>query len=130
MPREFVWRSRWARRASRLHASCLSKKSGRIREQTNAELEIFVHGALCVAYSGQCFSSEAWGGAARTAGNAHRRAGSNELIVDNELRPLDDARVLLLPATCTRSIMCRRWSRSVSLRLRLKAATRTPTMSR
>ncbi len=21
-----------------------------------------VHGALCVAYSGQCFSSEAWGG--------------------------------------------------------------------
>lgn len=25
-------------------------------------LEAFVHGALCVSYSGQCFSSEAWGG--------------------------------------------------------------------
>src|SRR4051794_31673587 len=28
----------------------------------DCDLEIFVHGALCVAYSGQCFSSEAWGG--------------------------------------------------------------------
>ena len=25
-------------------------------------LEIFVHGALCVAYSGQCLTSEALGG--------------------------------------------------------------------
>jgi putative protease len=33
-----------------------------IREQTDCELEMFVHGALCVSYSGQCFSSEAWGG--------------------------------------------------------------------
>src|ERR1039457_254397 len=33
-----------------------------IRQATDCELEIFVHGALCVAYSGQCFSSEAWGG--------------------------------------------------------------------
>ena len=24
------------------------------------EIEVFVHGALCVSYSGQCFSSEAW----------------------------------------------------------------------
>ena len=30
--------------------------------ETGCEIEIFVHGALCVAYSGQCFSSEAWGG--------------------------------------------------------------------
>src|SRR5260370_25672222 len=28
-----------------------------IRASTDCELEIFVHGALCVAYSGQCFSS-------------------------------------------------------------------------
>ena len=25
-------------------------------------LEVFIHGALCVAWSGQCLSSEAWGG--------------------------------------------------------------------
>lgn len=36
-----------------------------IRAATDCEIEIFVHGALCVAYSGQCFSSEAWGGPQR-----------------------------------------------------------------
>src|ERR1035437_9017093 len=40
-----------------------------IHEQTGCDLEIFVHGALCVAYSGQCFSSEAWGG--RSANRGH-----------------------------------------------------------
>ena len=40
---------------------------GAIYARTHANLEIFVHGALCVAYSGQCFSSEAWGGCALLA---------------------------------------------------------------
>src|SRR5215471_19390634 len=39
-----------------------------IRAQTDCELEIFVHGALCVSYSGQCFSSEAWGGRSANRG--------------------------------------------------------------
>src|SRR4029077_4222251 len=39
-----------------------------IRQATDCELEIFVHGALCVAYSGQCFSSVAWGGRSANAG--------------------------------------------------------------
>ena len=33
-----------------------------IKEQTDAELEVFVHGALCVAYSGQCLLSSMIGG--------------------------------------------------------------------
>ena len=33
-----------------------------IRKETDAELEVFVHGALCIAYSGQCLTSEAIGG--------------------------------------------------------------------
>jgi len=44
-----------------------------IRRATACDLEIFVHGALCVAYSGQCFSSEAWA-AAPTAASAHKHA--------------------------------------------------------
>lgn len=32
------------------------------------EIEAFVHGALCVSYSGQCFSSEAWGGRSANRG--------------------------------------------------------------
>lgn len=33
-----------------------------VRSCGDVEVEAFVHGALCVSYSGQCFSSEAWGG--------------------------------------------------------------------
>jgi len=37
-------------------------------------LEVFVHGALCVAYSGQCLTSEALGGAQPIAANVRRPA--------------------------------------------------------
>lgn len=33
-----------------------------IRENTSAELEVFVHGALCVSISGQCYMSSIFGG--------------------------------------------------------------------
>lgn len=33
-----------------------------IKKQTNVELETFIHGALCVSYSGQCYLSYAIGG--------------------------------------------------------------------
>ena len=31
-------------------------------------VEIFVHGHMCVSYNGQCFSSEAWGGRSANRG--------------------------------------------------------------
>ncbi|WP_066648537.1 U32 family peptidase [Christensenella timonensis] len=39
-----------------------------IRKQTGAELEIFVHGALCVCYSGQCLMSSMFGGRSANRG--------------------------------------------------------------
>lgn len=39
-----------------------------IRENTDAELEMFVHGALCVSYSGQCLASFALGGRSANRG--------------------------------------------------------------
>ena len=35
---------------------------------TSAEVEAFVHGALCISWSGQCLSSEAWGGRSANRG--------------------------------------------------------------
>lgn len=40
----------------------------RIRQSTTVELECFVHGALCVAYSGQCLTSESLGGRSANRG--------------------------------------------------------------
>src|SRR6478736_4534353 len=69
-----------------------------IRQATDCELETFVHGALCVAYSGQCFSSEAWGGRSANRGQCAQACRlPYELIVDQQLKPLDDARYLLSP---------------------------------
>ena len=70
----------------------------KIIEETNAEVEVFVHGALCVAYSGQCFSSEAWGGRSANRGQCAQACRlPYEMWVDGQHRPLDDARYLLSP---------------------------------
>ncbi len=38
------------------------------RAGTALELEVFVHGALCMSWSGQCLTSEAWGGRSANRG--------------------------------------------------------------
>jgi len=69
-----------------------------IRSQTDCELEMFVHGALCVSYSGQCFSSEAWGGRSANRGQCAQACRlPYELLVDEQLKPLGEARYLLSP---------------------------------
>lgn len=44
------------------------KEIREIKEQTGAELESFVHGALCVSYSGRCYLSFAIGGRSANRG--------------------------------------------------------------
>jgi putative protease len=69
-----------------------------IRQQTDADLELFVHGALCVSYSGQCFSSEAWGGRSANRGQCAQACRlPYEMLVDGRVQPLGDARYLLSP---------------------------------
>lgn len=56
-----------------------------IRAQTDKELEVFVHGALCVSYSGQCFTSESIGGRSANRGQCAQSCRfSYEMIVDGE----------------------------------------------
>lgn len=44
------------------------REIAKIREATAIELETFVHGAICVAYSGQCLTSESLGGRSANRG--------------------------------------------------------------
>ncbi len=70
----------------------------KIASQTDVELEVFVHGALCVSYSGQCFSSEAWGGRSANRGKCAQACRlSYDLIVDGQKKDLGDLRYLLSP---------------------------------
>lgn len=69
-----------------------------IRKETDVELEIFCHGALCVSYSGQCFSSEAWGGRSANRGQCAQACRlPYEMVVNGRVEPLGDARYLLSP---------------------------------
>src|SRR5712671_3653901 len=66
--------------------------------ETGLPLEVFVHGALCVAYSGQCLTSEALGGRSANRGECAQACRMPyELISDGKPVPLGDRRYLLSP---------------------------------
>lgn len=70
----------------------------RIRAASDMSLEVFVHGALCVAYSGQCLTSEALGGRSANRGACAQACRlPYELVVDGAPRDLGDRRYLLSP---------------------------------
>ncbi len=69
-----------------------------IHTKTNVELEAFVHGALCVAYSGQCLTSESLGGRSANRGQCAQACRlPYELLCDGELRDYGDQKYLLSP---------------------------------
>ena len=69
-----------------------------IHSQTPVELEAFVHGALCVAYSGQCLTSESLGGRSANRGQCAQACRlPYELLCDGELRDYGDQKYLLSP---------------------------------
>ncbi len=66
--------------------------------QTPMPLEVFVHGALCVAYSGQCLTSEALGGRSANRGQCAQACRMPyALVVDGSVRDLGDKAYLLSP---------------------------------
>mmetsp|Transcript_51491 Transcript_51491/g.164657 ORF Transcript_51491/g.164657 Transcript_51491/m.164657 type:complete len:592 (+) Transcript_51491:230-2005(+) len=74
------------------------REISKVREGTSAEVEAFVHGAMCVSYSGQCFSSEAWGGRSANRGQCAQACRMPYgLLVDGALRDLGDIKYLLSP---------------------------------
>jgi len=65
---------------------------------TQLPLEVFIHGALCVAYSGQCLTSEALGGRSANRGECAQACRMPyEFISDGQLVPLGDRKYLLSP---------------------------------
>ena len=65
---------------------------------TDTPVEVFVHGALCVAYSGQCLTSEALGGRSANRGQCAQACRlPYEMIVDGVAKPLGDKAYLLSP---------------------------------
>ncbi|WP_420832377.1 DUF3656 domain-containing U32 family peptidase [Paenibacillus humicola] len=69
-----------------------------IGEQAKLPMEVFVHGALCVSYSGQCLTSEMWGGRSANRGECAQACRlPYDLLVDGERKPMGDVAYLLSP---------------------------------
>ncbi|MGE9267939.1 MAG: DUF3656 domain-containing U32 family peptidase [Verrucomicrobiales bacterium] len=70
----------------------------RVRRNSPVPLEVFVHGALCVAYSGQCLTSESLGQRSANRGECAQACRMPyELVVDGETVPMGEVRYLLSP---------------------------------
>ena len=70
----------------------------KIHLATTMPVEVFVHGALCVAYSGQCLTSESLGGRSANRGQCAQACRlPYALIVDGQQRDLGDHAYLLSP---------------------------------
>jgi putative protease len=99
----------------------------RIREGTDAELEVFVHGALCIAYSGQCLTSEAIGGRSANRGACAQACRlPYDLVVDGAVKDTGDEAFLLSPEDLEASALVEQLAtlgvRSLKIEGRLKAA--------
>jgi putative protease len=69
-----------------------------IRKQTQMPLEVFVHGALCVAYSGQCLTSESLGGRSANRGQCAQACRlPYDLVCDGRDVDLGPQKYLLSP---------------------------------
>ncbi|MDK8181668.1 U32 family peptidase [Paenibacillus sp. UMB4589-SE434] len=74
------------------------KQIQKIGEIAKVPMEVFVHGALCVSYSGQCLTSEMWGGRSANRGECAQACRlPYDMMVDGEHQPMGDITYLLSP---------------------------------
>ena len=75
-----------------------SRSASPATRHSSLPLEVFVHGALCVAYSGQCLTSESLGGRSANRGECAQACRMPyDLISDGKPVPLGDRKYLLSP---------------------------------
>ena len=70
-----------------------------ICENTNIETEVFIHGALCISYSGQCLFSSMIGGRSGNRGKCAQSCRLPYKLVQNE-KPIDSGYLLSTRDLC------------------------------
>jgi putative protease len=98
-----------------------------IRRATDVEIEVFVHGALCIAYSGQCLTSEAIGGRSANRGACAQACRlPYELVVDGVARELGDLAYLLSPEDLEASALVPELARLGVVSLKIEGRLKGP----
>ena len=78
-----------------LARECTLKEIVSIASQTSVQLEYFVHGALCVAYSGQCYISHAHTGRSANRGECSQACRLPYTLVDEKGKVITENQHLL-----------------------------------
>ena len=78
-----------------------------IRRQTDIELEAFVHGALCISYSGQCLASLSMGGRSANRGQCAQPCRLPYEVIGDGGRSRQDLGRSQRPTTRTSSVPLR-----------------------
>ena len=65
-----------------------------ICKNTNVEIECFVHGALCISYSGQCLFSSSVGGRSGNRGSCAQPCRLPYTLLENQSREIDSGYLL------------------------------------
>ncbi len=74
------------------------KELAKFKPKETVPLEVFVHGALCVAYSGQCLTSESLGQRSANRGECAQACRMPyDLIVDGVEQSMEEVKYLLSP---------------------------------
>jgi 23S rRNA 5-hydroxycytidine C2501 synthase len=63
-----------------------------VRDNTECELECFIHGALCVSLSGRCYMSAAMGGRSANRGECAQPCRKNYRFIDSKGRVISGAK--------------------------------------
>ena len=71
------------------------EKIKEIKAKTKVDLEFFVHGALCVCYSGQCYMSYAIGGRSGNRGECAQPCRKKYTLADSENKIISEDKYLL-----------------------------------
>lgn len=103
------------------------KQISEIRKNTAVELEAFIHGALCVSYSGQCYMSQACAGRSANRGECAQFCRLPYSLLDAEGKILTKNRHLLslkdLDQTANLSALIASGVKSLKIEGRLKDLT-------
>mgnify|MGYP000933459561 FL=1 len=68
---------------------------GRLSRAADVEIETFVHGAICVSYSGRCYMSRTMGPRSGNRGDCSQSCRLPYDLLDERMRPLERNRHLL-----------------------------------
>jgi putative protease len=103
------------------------REIAKIHAATSMPLEAFVHGALCVAYSGQCLTSESLGGRSANRGQCAQACRlPYELVCDGEDVDLGDQQYLLSPQDLAAYALVPELIAAGAMALKIEGRLKTP----